>query len=230
MAVIQTGAVISDIRGSVGGTTFQRLGSGLTMRNKPLPVGGKSFGQSNVKNANSIVAEAYNELTDEQRDLWQSFSDFCNGSGVTGKGRKSSSSGRLMYFEVNVPLTLMGISRVDDPVFTGRPDPIGVSVTSAGVAADPEEFTRSVDVPNEYIVFQISKPLTSGSRIGSRQYRNLYFSQAVGDTQDWFNAFQSVYGFGFQSNAWYNCCTWAIDVTSGRLSAKTYQQFFYPVP
>jgi hypothetical protein len=57
MAIIQLGALVSDIRWSIAGNTFQRSASGLTCRKKPIQRKSGSNSQQ-IRGVNTqIVAE-----------------------------------------------------------------------------------------------------------------------------------------------------------------------------
>lgn len=78
MASIQMGAIITEIKGSVGGTTFQSSNAGLTMKHKGKGMCGKIKGYANRHDGThvpqqgnfSIVTKAWAGLSVVERATW----------------------------------------------------------------------------------------------------------------------------------------------------------------
>jgi hypothetical protein len=70
MAVIKTGQVIVDIRGSIGGVTFSRNGSGAFVRNKVQPIDPNTPGQGRSRARFGTLSSSWRALTPAQRDSW----------------------------------------------------------------------------------------------------------------------------------------------------------------
>lgn len=73
MARITTSALISDIRGKVGGVVFQGGQSGLIVRNKSIPVNRRTLAQTQSKKDLFNIQQEWRALTDSQRDDWNLF-------------------------------------------------------------------------------------------------------------------------------------------------------------
>lgn len=73
MARITTSALISDIRGKVGGVVFQGGQSGLIARNKTIPVNRRTLAQTQSKKDLFNIQQEWKALTDAQRDDWNLF-------------------------------------------------------------------------------------------------------------------------------------------------------------
>lgn len=76
MAKIKLSGIVSDISGKIGGTIFQRSQSGYTMRNLTYPVNKKTPGQEAVRNITNTLQQSWLNLSQAQRDIWQSFSRY----------------------------------------------------------------------------------------------------------------------------------------------------------
>lgn len=70
MARIIYSALITEIAGSVGGTTFQRNAYGFTIKNKPNMVKPVTRGQVLRKIAFQSIVQAWRELSQANRDAW----------------------------------------------------------------------------------------------------------------------------------------------------------------
>jgi len=74
MAVIQPGAMIADMRGSVGDVTFLRTQGGLTARTRNTPANPDTAPQQAVRNTLAAVAASWSaDLTASQREGWRSY-------------------------------------------------------------------------------------------------------------------------------------------------------------
>jgi hypothetical protein len=73
MARITTSALISDIRGKVGGVVFQGGQSGLVARQKTTPINKRTSAQTRAKTDLYNIQQDWMTLTDQQRDNWNLF-------------------------------------------------------------------------------------------------------------------------------------------------------------
>lgn len=78
MARIKYGALVSDISGSIGSSTFQKSLYGNTLRNKPRPRLSSSSSQQYCRNTMQIVHQAWQALTDAQRRQWNQYVTYSN--------------------------------------------------------------------------------------------------------------------------------------------------------
>jgi hypothetical protein len=73
MATVKYGALVTEIRGSIGGTTFQKNAYGQTIKNKAILVRPNSERQENVKNIFSAAVKAWRAFSDAARGNWNTF-------------------------------------------------------------------------------------------------------------------------------------------------------------
>lgn len=74
MAVIQTGSIVSDIRGSVGTETYGRNQGGLYVRARAGPAGPPTAEQIKITDAMALLSAHWSsDLTDQQRADWRSY-------------------------------------------------------------------------------------------------------------------------------------------------------------
>ena len=73
MALVRFGNGVSEIRGSIAGSTFSRSRSGAVIRNRIKPVNPNTQPQADVRYLFAQVARRFAELTAAQRDQWNEY-------------------------------------------------------------------------------------------------------------------------------------------------------------
>ena len=73
MARIKPSALISDIRGKLGGSIFQKASSGLVVRAKCTPINKRSANQVISRNIASLTATAWLQLSASDREQWTNY-------------------------------------------------------------------------------------------------------------------------------------------------------------
>lgn len=113
MARLKLGAFITDINGSLGGQTFQKSGSGLTLRNKPNNCDQQSQAQLQQRSIMLAVQNAWRALSDSQRSAWHfNIETFAARS---SKDYSNSITGRELFLRWNCLLHSAGYAIVQTP-------------------------------------------------------------------------------------------------------------------
>lgn len=73
MAIIKYGALATEIRGSIGGTTFQTNAYGSTIKNKPKMIIPGSDNQNRTKIGVSLMSKAWASISETGRTNWDTF-------------------------------------------------------------------------------------------------------------------------------------------------------------
>jgi len=73
MAVIKFGSIVTDGRGSLGGSTIQSDRSGHIWRNKPLPLKSRSPAQSLIRSYNKTMQAGWRDLSEADKRIWNDF-------------------------------------------------------------------------------------------------------------------------------------------------------------
>jgi hypothetical protein len=227
MAIIKTSGLISDIKGSINGSTFQRSAAGLTMRSKPTSVGRGSNAQLNVRNLNGQLNFAWSNLTDSQRTQWSSFANFTNGIGKTNQRNNSANTGKTQFFAVNFWLLQYGKPILSVPTFV---------VPEASFTPCPPLFTESetlqdyvgsLDTTQQILVTRVSLPQSLSTNTANTGFRTLVYSQVDGNTQSWFDAYEAVYGIQPKINYKYWISLQVVNFVTGAISPETKQLVLY---
>ena len=85
MAIIQTSGLITHIRGSIAGTTFQKGSAGLIARKKPTQVRSATTNQNAQRVLIARLNVEWENFNDLQRSIWSSFANYINGIGKTNR-------------------------------------------------------------------------------------------------------------------------------------------------
>lgn len=115
MARIQLSGFVSDISGSVRGSTFQRIRSGYVVRSKPMPRKGNSVDQQNVLSIQRIISTYWTAMSEADQLQWNQFAEFAK---VTrGKQYSHVLTGVEVFRMINYYLLAYGESVKLIPVF-----------------------------------------------------------------------------------------------------------------
>jgi hypothetical protein len=221
MAIIVTSGLISHIKGSMAGSTFQRSASGLTMRKKPLPVGRGTNSQLNQRNIVAQLNVAWNLLTDAQRLLWASFSNYTNGQGKTNKQNTSANTGKTQFVAVNSWLLLYGKALLQVPTLVPPEAAISPLYNAAYESNNLGQTVGSLDTTSQILVVQVSLPQSVGTVTNNTGFRTLVYYMVDGNIQDWSAEYQATYGVPLTVGSKYWVQTFVVNFITGAISAKS---------
>lgn len=180
MALIRFGAVVSEARGSLSGTTFSRNKGGPYMRTRATPVNPQTSFQTQIREFMAVLADQWTtDLTAEDRFGWlvygQSFP-------VKNKlGEDIVLSGIASYQRVNLPLLRAGLQRLvlapTDRDVNGFLT--GSSVFDVGMVQVAEfSFTSSGGALGEVVQIKATPPLSGGRTFIKDRLRLIFTSAA----------------------------------------------------
>lgn len=220
MAIIITSGLISHIKGSVAGSTFQRSASGLTMRKKPVPVGRGTNAQNNQRNIVAQLNVAWNQLTDAQRLLWASFSNYTNGIGKTNRQNSSANTGKTQFVAVNSWLLLYNKSLLITPTLVPPESSILPYYNASYESDDLGKTVGVLDTTSQILVVQVSLPQSVGTVTNNTGFRTLVYSMVDGDVQNWEAEYEATYGIPLVVGKKYWVQTFVVNYLTGAISAK----------
>lgn len=230
MAIIQTSALVSHIRGSIAGNTFQNSASGLTVRKKPLPVGKGSNPQALQRNNIARLTFLWENATPEERQQWSSFAVYTNGVGKTNRQRTSANTGKTQFMAVNSWLLIYGKDPIMSPTITPpllQPvpcPPLYVESNNLG------ETTYNLDTSEEILVVQVSLPQSAGTNTNNTGFRTLVYGMVDGFTQDWEEAYFNTWGYNLTLGKRYWIQLIVVNFVTGAISPKGRQLVLYTEP
>lgn len=88
MARVIYGSIITDIKGSIGGITFQKNGSGQIARLKPRKIKTNTQAQRNQQPRLKEVQREWNKLSLANKILWNDFASVNDKIGLDGQAKK----------------------------------------------------------------------------------------------------------------------------------------------
>jgi hypothetical protein len=112
MALIKS-SLLSDIRGSVGGTTYSRNRGGSYARNRTVPINPQSSSQTRARSDLAQYSVGWASLTNAQRLAWNQYAETVVALNVLGES--ITYTGQQMYIRSNTLLELASLAAVNSP-------------------------------------------------------------------------------------------------------------------
>lgn len=111
MARIKFGSLVTDIAGSIGGSTFQRSTTGNTLRNKPNPLRSYSPAQLFIRQYMKQAQAAWYAMDPAERLQWQQFTNYSNPR--IKHDKNVTMSGYNLYIKYQVSRLMAGLAIQD---------------------------------------------------------------------------------------------------------------------
>lgn len=221
MALIQFGAIVTNIAGKIGGQIFGGSQNGATLRNQVrnkklwgfASISGTGNGQSPQTNV-SIISQSWKDLTDAQRLAWTSYAvQYYTTRNLYGV---HSLSGYACYSKLNHNLLLCGVPIITDPVpKTTLTDPGTCSISALSPTVFTVAYTNSLN-PDEYFLISATGTNTvtlSIQKKGFKIIRNA--SSSVANPIDIYNYYLNIKGAPL-SGGWITVKVEVINVVTGQ--------------
>lgn len=173
MALIIPSAIISEIRGKVGGSVFQRSRSGIILRANTTPVNKNSNLQNTARAVSFNVLQEWTRLTDAQRSSWDRFVQYLP---IQQKNIKVLYiTGQQAFIKFNSYRLHYSLSILTTPRFNKCAlTPITLNVTSNG-AVMWAAANRALVSANEFIVLFITVIFPSSVNNPGARYKLVKF-------------------------------------------------------
>ncbi len=120
MALFTPGPAVSEISGSVGGTTFSRNRGGAYMRRRAIPVDPNTSFQQNARARLATLSQNWQDLTAANRQAWLEWAR--QNPNVNALGNQFTMSGQQAYISLNARLLLASASIISVPPIVSAPD------------------------------------------------------------------------------------------------------------
>lgn len=210
MASFRLGAIITEIQGSIGGTTIRRTPRNPVLYNKQ----GRQFRSANSVNSQAFalgnIFRSWGSLEQDRKDFWNGIAPLNPQKDKFGKDVLLT--GRQFYTKLNAHLLPVGssvdVSTFSDVLSAPVVDTVAIDRTNERV------FIRTqVVIINSYVMIRVY-PLRSGSNSSITNSSKFISKQFVNEVQgiDFFNDFKTAYPFAkvgdrfgvnvFFMNAW----------------------------
>lgn len=217
MARITPGVLITDIRGKVGGSVFQKNSSGLILRNSTRNVDVVNSKTSARRASMQSVQVGWRTITAAQRTQWNAWSAF--NPIVQQNNAGKFLSGHQCYVQINFYRSLFSLTSLSSPVFTKSSLLPAFPTLYQGVDDLSCITSRDIDSTNEIFILFLSPPISKGRTQATNATRLIVFDQSSANDFNIAAAYISL--FGAVPNLFDNVAQkWAImDKTNGVVTA-----------
>jgi hypothetical protein len=179
MALIRFSDVVSEARGSIGGTTFSRNRAGAIARKRTKPVNTQTTFRDAVRALFGSISQQWRELTPAQRDNWDTMAP--EYQAINALGENFTYTGSQLFQKLNSSLQLAGlagITAVSAPQEVNANPTTGFDADINGPAFDVE-LSAAIPVGSHLVVE--ATPLISA---GIKNVANKFKQIKVMDTAD----------------------------------------------
>lgn len=173
MATIKFSAVVSDVRGKIGGNVFARNKGGNYIRAFAMPLNPNSTFQQTIRNRMKSLHASYQSLSAARIQAWKNFAP---GYPFANKvGESLPLSGQQLFLKLNGNLKAVGASIIPEPspktavaalpdaVFTATSTAVTCSTVPSAIGADEKvivsmskAYPKSITAPGKSAMRQIS--------------------------------------------------------------------------
>lgn len=173
MALIALGSTVSDIRGSIAGTTYSRNKGGAYARARVAPINRRTPAQTQVRANFAANSKAWSgTLTAAERAAWTAFASA--NPLVNVLGASIIVSGLAMYQKLNQVLAQIGSSPEPEPppdlTVPGLAAATGTTITAATPVVQVNTDAQAVTANAAYYIFA-TPPLAAGKTPQTSEYR-----------------------------------------------------------
>lgn len=179
-AMLFKSEIVTQVSGSIGGTTYSHNSAGLYRRARAIPVNPNTAFQQAVRATFTTLALAWSQtLTQAQRDEWENYAVLTPGTGLLGD--PLTLSGQQMYIKCNAVRILGALARIDTgpaiPGLEAYTAPVATASIAAGVVSVAFTNTDAWAIEDGGgLNIQTSRFLSPGKNFFKGPYR---FSSAV---------------------------------------------------
>lgn len=152
MATIKLGAIISDIAGSVGGTTFRRGTSSIAMYNKPKRQFRSSLNPNSVKNKLGNIMSVWSREPKEVRADWEAQSQLFPFKDKFGNDKFLT--GRQLYIKLRSQKMIIGDSAVNPNTLNGSISAVSISSTYSSLSSEQVYINYTEEIQEPYTCFK----------------------------------------------------------------------------
>jgi hypothetical protein len=195
-ALLMLGTLASDIRGSIGGTTYARNRSGAYARNRTKPVNPGTPLQTSNRARFANQSNAWGALTPDNRESWVGTA---NGLTVNNRlGQAYTPSGRQLFLQVNNNLAVIAGTPLVAPAADMTPPDIAETIHAEGnVTTGSIHALTGVDfsvVAGTYTVVEAT-PVQANLRTNfNKQFRQIGVFDSSSATPDLVAAYEAKFG------------------------------------
>lgn len=196
MAIVKFGSGVAEMRNKVGGMVFSRNQYGSYQRTKVTPINPQTSAQSAQRATISTISKAWGqELTEAQRTAWNNGAQFAPVLSIFGDVQILN--GIAWYLKLNLLITRLGLTRIDDPPAAQTVDAL-LTMSAVFDLSGPTfnvTFTPT-PVPASHKLVCFSTPaLPAGRSFAKSDYRLVTaYAAAVASPKDIYADWSALFG------------------------------------
>jgi len=192
MAIVIPSGLISEIRGKVGGSIFQRSKAGIILRKNTIPVNKRSNLQNTARSISANVLQAWFGLSNAQRIIWDRFKQYLP---VQQKNFNTLFlTAQQTFIKFNSYRLHYSLPILETPKFNKcAVSPITLSITSNGVAITLVT-SRTMVPANEFIVLFMTIVFPSSVNNPGSRYKLIKFETTATDTYNITALYTAIFG------------------------------------
>lgn len=192
MALIKVTGIISDIRGKVAGSVFQRSLGGLVLKLKPQPINKNTLPQNKTRNFTFKLQQEWRLLSEMQRTLWEQFTKF--NPILQRRSKELFINAQQNFIKFNSYRLEYGLNILKVPQFTKcEITPIDLTVSSNGtiltITAD-----RTLNENLEFIILFLTIPFVLTINNPGSRFKLIKFTTTDNITFDITNPYKTIFG------------------------------------
>jgi hypothetical protein len=169
MARVQYGSIITDIKGSIGGLTFQSNKSAKIVRQRSYTRKGLNEKQNERVNAFASVIDNWRGLSGANKDAWNTYAA---SNDLTNRWNEVKTlTGYMWHQLINSNLKLVGESLRDTPASSGSPLTIGSYTLVFSASEVSVEWSPSLSHSNHYLLIFSTYPRRAPAYYDRKAYR-----------------------------------------------------------
>lgn len=197
------GVIVTDLKGSIGGTTFKGTSSGGVLQNKITRAAqGKNGGKVTKSDAGRLINTQQNQTANIQK--WRVLSDLQRATWVAGApsfpfinkfGESYTPSAYQLFLSVNNNRLATGAAALNDCPLPGAVTNCPAISVTASIGGAPVFEVTSSNVANHVQTLYCSGPQSSGKNFDSGRMKAIaVFPAGTSWPQDIDGAYQNVFG------------------------------------
>ena len=193
MARVKLGAIITDIRGKVGGQNFANSLGGLTLKNSPSGFRGAREMSTKLKSSANSTGQQWGVLTDAQRNVWNVFAT--GPGGRYSKGENIYLRGYGVFIKYNYHYKKAYSTVLATPSFIRSATiPLSCTIELSGPGVLELKISRALDNTKEFLQLSLSSTKLPSRSIDKRALRHITYVTTGVASINISNAVLAVFG------------------------------------
>lgn len=196
MALIKFGMMMTDARGKLGGQVFSKNRGGNYVRTNVVPTNPQTSLQGSIRSMFATISSRWSQLTEAQRQGWQSAVDKFERTNVFGD--RKVLSGKALFQSLNTEAQHAGMGIIEDvpaPQEVISKIPSNMGVNTDGVELAFSVIAKGKATAGGKTIVQATAPQTAGTFNAKNKFRTIVVEDSADDAVlDLESAYKSKFG------------------------------------